>query len=79
MDSNGTCNAENISTSWRYYDMYMQGADRGIRARYYQEAIRKAMHTRRWTGLALIQVMVYRMFDAKPLPEPVMTYYYYYC
>ena len=27
-----------------------------------------------WTGSALIQVMAYRLFGAKPLPEPVLTY-----
>ena len=29
---------------------------------------------RKWTGSALIQVMACRLFDAKPSPEPILTY-----
>ena len=31
-------------------------------------------YMRRWTGSALAQVMVCRLFGAKPLPEPMLTY-----
>ena len=33
-----------------------------------------AVYMRRWIGSALIRVMVSRLFGAKPLPEPVLTY-----
>ena len=33
-----------------------------------------AVYMRRWIGSALIRVMVSRLFVAKPLPEPVLTY-----
>ena len=28
----------------------------------------------RWNTLALVKVMACRLFDAKPLPEPILTY-----
>ena len=33
-----------------------------------------AVYLRRWIWSALIRVMVSRLFGAKPLPEPVLTY-----
>ena len=33
-----------------------------------------AVYMRRWIGSALIRVMVSRLFGAKPLPEPVLTF-----
>ena len=33
-----------------------------------------AADMRQWIGTALVQVMVCRLFGAKPLPEPVLTY-----
>ena len=33
-----------------------------------------AAYVRQWTGSALVQVMIYRLFDAKPLPEPILSY-----
>ena len=33
-----------------------------------------AVYMRQWIGSALIRVMVSRLFGAKPLPEPVLTY-----
>ena len=33
-----------------------------------------AVYMRRWIGSALIREMVSRLFGAKPLPEPVLTY-----
>ena len=29
---------------------------------------------RQWTGSALVQIMAYCLFDAKPLPEPMLNY-----
>ena len=34
----------------------------------------RATYMHQWTGLALVQVMACRLFGAKPLPEPVLTY-----
>ena len=31
-------------------------------------------YMRHWTGTALVQVMACRLFGAKPLPEPMLTY-----
>ena len=33
-----------------------------------------ASYILRWTGPVLVQVMACRLFDAKPLPEPMLTY-----
>ena len=33
-----------------------------------------AAYMRQWTGSALVQVMACRLFGAKPLPEPMLTY-----
>ena len=33
-----------------------------------------AVYMRRWIWSALIRVIVSRLFGAKPLPEPVLTY-----
>ena len=33
-----------------------------------------AAYMSRWTGLALVQVMACRLFGAKPLPEPMLSY-----
>ena len=33
-----------------------------------------AAHMHRWTGSALVQVKACRLFGAKPLPEPILTY-----
>ena len=30
-----------------------------------------AAYVRRWIGAALLQVMAYRLFGTKPLPEPI--------
>ena len=35
----------------------------------------RAIYMRLWTGSALIQVMAFRMFRAKPLPDPIMPCY----
>ena len=33
-----------------------------------------APYMRHWTGTALVRVKVCRLVDAKPLPEPMLTY-----
>ena len=33
-----------------------------------------AAYMRQWTGSALVQIMACRLFGAKPLPEPMLTY-----
>ena len=33
-----------------------------------------ALYVRQWTGAALLQVMAFRLFSTKPLPEPMLTY-----
>ena len=33
-----------------------------------------AAYMRQWTGSSLVQVMACRLFGAKPLPEPMLTY-----
>ena len=33
-----------------------------------------AAYMRQWTGSSLVQVMACRLFDAKPLPEPMLAY-----
>ena len=33
-----------------------------------------ATYMNQWTGSALVQVMAWRLFGAKPLPEPMLTY-----
>ena len=34
-----------------------------------------AAYMRQWTNSALVQVMAYRLFGAKPLPKPMLVYY----
>ena len=34
-----------------------------------------AAYMRQWTGSALVQIMAWRLFDAKPLCEPMLVYY----
>ena len=33
-----------------------------------------AAYTRQWTGSTLVHVMAWRLFGAKPLPEPILAY-----
>ena len=33
-----------------------------------------AIYVHQWTGSALVQKMACRLFSAKPLPEPMLTY-----
>ena len=40
----------------------------------FNPSVPSAAYMRRWTGSALFQVMACRLFDAKPLPEPMLTY-----
>ena len=34
-----------------------------------------AAYMRQWTGSSLVQIMACRLFGAKPLPQPMLTYY----
>ena len=34
-----------------------------------------AAYMRHWVGSALVQIMACRLFGAKPLPEPMLSYY----
>ena len=40
----------------------------------YNSSLPSAAYMRWWTGLALIQVMAFHLFGAKPLPEPSFDY-----
>ena len=57
--STGPLGESGIKTACNYYDQLISIG---------------AAYMCRWTELALLQVMVCRLFGAKPLPEPVLDY-----
>ena len=40
----------------------------------FNSATPSAGYMRQWTGSALVQIMACRLFETKPLPEPMLTY-----
>ena len=61
-----------------FHDVIMLGEKWFIQALIWEELFNSSLpgaaYMRQWTGSALVQIMACRLFGAKPLPEPTLTY-----